>query len=357
MADQEHVERLLTGVLGWNRWWLENPGMRPDLREADLQEADLRRANLQGANLQGANLQGAYLSGAYLSGAYLRNANLQGADLLRIDLTGADLRWAKLQGADLSRASLSRADFEGANLEGANLEGAKLQSTKLQGSKLQDANLSQARISYTVFGAIDFRGVQGLANVIHEGPSTIGLDTIERSQGHIPESFLRGCGVSDRLIDYIPSLTTQPIQFYSCFISYTSKDEALAQRLYADLQAAGVRCWYAPEKLKIGDSIIAEIDQAIRLHEKLLIILSESSVASAWVEREVRAAQARELREHRPVLFPIRLDAAVERSTAGWAAELWEQRKIGDFCAWHDYAAYQQSFARLLRDLQATPDR
>lgn len=201
--------------------------------------------------------------------------------------------------------------------------------------------------------AVDLRDVVGLDTVVHYGPSSLGLDTIELSQGQIPDIFLRGCGVSDRLIEYLPSLTTQAIQYYSTFISYSSTDEALAKRLHADLQAAGVRCWYAPEKLKIGDSMLAEIDQAIRLHEKLLIILSESSLASSWVEREVRAAQARELREKRRVLFPIRIDGAVQQSDQGWAMELWEQRKIGDFCGWQDYPTYQAAFQRVLRDLTA----
>lgn len=157
------------------------------------------------------------------------------------------------------------------------------------------------------------------------------------------------------MIEYAHALVAaeRPIDYYSCFISYSSADEALAKRLHADLQAAGVRCWFAPEDLKIGDSIFEGIDQAIRLHEKLLIILSEASMGSRWVQHEVRAAQARELREGRTVLFPVRIDAAVQQSAAGWAAELWEQRHIGDFCAWKEHDAYQAAFARLLRDLKA----
>jgi hypothetical protein len=32
---------------------------------------------------------------------------------------------------------------------------------------------------------------QGLETIIHDGPSTIGTDTISRSEGDIPEVFLR----------------------------------------------------------------------------------------------------------------------------------------------------------------------
>ena len=86
------------------------------------------------------------------------------------------------------------------------------------------------------------------------------------------------------------SLVGKPINYYSCFISYSSKDDAFARRLYADLQSHNVRCWFAPEDLKWGERIRTGIDKAIRLHDKLLLILSKSSVASGWVEREVKTA-------------------------------------------------------------------
>ena len=105
----------------------------------------------------------------------------------------------------------------------------------------------------------------------------------------------------------IPALVTamQPIQFYSCFISYSSKDQGFADRLYADLQNKGVRCWFAPEDLKIGDRFRDRIDESIRLHDKLLLILSENSVSSQWVGDEVEAAFERE--QGRPGLssFPF----------------------------------------------------
>ena len=86
------------------------------------------------------------------------------------------------------------------------------------------------------------------------------------------------------MINYLPSLLNQPIQFYSCFISYSSKDQEFADRLHADLQNKGVRCWFAPHDMPIGAKIIDAIDEAIRLRDKVLLILSEHSVSSDWVE-------------------------------------------------------------------------
>jgi hypothetical protein len=162
-------------------------------------------------------------------------------------------------------------------------------------------------------------------------------------------------GLPDRLIDYLPSLLEEAIQFYSCFISYSSKDEAFAERLYADLQNKGVRCWFAPEDMKIGDKFRQRIEEAIHVHERLLLILSENSVSSEWVEKEVETAFEKEQREKRTVLFPIRLDDAVIESHTGWSADLRRTRHIGDFRQWKDHDAYQQAFKRVLRDLKQKP--
>ena len=45
----------------------------------------------------------------------------------------------------------------------------------------------------------------------------------------------------------------QPIQLFKPFISYSSSDNDFAHRLYDDLQGRDVRCWFAPEDMKIGD--------------------------------------------------------------------------------------------------------
>jgi hypothetical protein len=198
---------------------------------------------------------------------------------------------------DLIDASLYRADLAGdgatgVNLYKANLRDANLIGANLQGANLRDANLLGAKLGFTVLGNVNLTGARGLASCQHLGPSTIDYQTVAKSWP-LPISFLRGCGLPDSLIDYIPSLLNQPLQFYSCFISYSTKDQDFADRLYADLQNKGVRCWFAPQDLKIGDPFRQRIDEAIRIHEKLLVILSEHSVRSDWVREEVESCLER----------------------------------------------------------------
>lgn len=378
MANSEHLKILKQSVEAWNNWRNENDAIKPDLSEAYLFRADLRRANLSGtelkriylshADLGGADLRRANLSDADLHGANLTRANLRRALLSRADFsqanfTGSDLRRADLIFAYLGRANLTGADLRGANLNvvylcdanlsNADLSWAMLNWTNLNGANLTRANLKKARLNRTVFSANDLRNTFGLEDVIHSGPSSIGIDTIYMSEGKIPEVFLRGAGIPENFIQYMGSLTGKAFEFYSCFISYSNKDCEFAERLYADLQKEGVRCWFAPEDMKTGDKIRQRIDESIKSYEKLLLILSKESIKSKWVEKEVETAFEKET-DDRIVLFPIRLDNAVMEANQAWAADIRRTRHIGDFTKWKNHDAYKKTFDRLLRDLKAS---
>jgi hypothetical protein len=334
VANEQHLRILNQGTDAWNRWRRENPEILPDLSRADLSGADLGWANLSRADLRRANLSGAHLNGADLIGADLREANLSKADL-----SEACLIEANLIGADLSKADLSGADLRLANLGWANLSGAYL---------------SGALIGWIVFASVDLRGVNGLDKVHHIGPSTIGIDTIYLSQGEIPEVFLRGAGVPDDFIKYMRSLTGKALQFYSCFISYSDKDRDFVERLYADLQSNGVRTWYFPEDAKWGESVWGEIDRAIKIYDKIVVVCSRNSLQSGPVLREIERALQREDRENnKNILFPITIDDYVFNEWKHARRDDVVSRVAGIFKDWRDPSSYQKAFRKLLKGLQA----
>jgi TIR domain len=92
-------------------------------------------------------------------------------------------------------------------------------------------------------------------------------------------------------------------------------------------------------------------EEAIHLHEKLLLILSKDAVNSSWVQQEVETALYKEVTSGQEILFSIRLDNTVLESNTLWARRL-RQRHIGDFTGWQDDATYQQAFTALLRHLK-----
>ena len=404
MANQEQLEILKQGVEVWNKWRDENSDIAIDLREANLAETNLWGADLKEANLSQANLLKAKLSFTKLSGANLNGANLNFANLMRADLNNAllsraslmeaylwaadfrnadlnkaDLRQAELSKADVRRANLAKADLRHANLSQgdfreANFTGALLVGANLSGAKLTEAQFHETRLGETVLVNIDLSNTYGLANAVHNFPSSIGMDTIHLSKGTLPIRFLQGCGLSDLDIEYSklanPDLDPEQatditykihqlyigsgIHYYSCFISYSSKDHEFAQRLHDDLQNNGVRCWFDREDIKIGEKIRPTIDRQIRLRDKLLVILSENSINSEYVGDEVEAALEEENKSRRLVLFPIRLDDTVMDTRDDWAAKIKRRRHIGDFSDWKNKNSYQKAFETLLRDLKAT---
>ena len=316
MANTEHLAILKQGVEAWNRWRDEHPDIRPDLTQAYLRDASLVGVNMQGAVLRS---------------VVLRLAELGGADLSDTDLNDADLCTANLEGATL----------RGADLGGANLCGANLRQADLEGSLLWD----------TAFGNVDLTGAKGLSACDHWGRSILDDSSLTRS-GPLPIEFLRGCGLSDEFIELAPVLRGNILQFYSCFISYSHNDEDFAKRLRADLQDNGVRCWFAPEDLRIGERTRRVIFDEIRVRDKLLLIFSRNSVESEWVGDEVEAALEEEKRRGQDVLFPVRIDDSVMKTDSDWAAKIRRTRHIGDFCNRETHTDYQKAFDRLLRDLK-----
>lgn len=333
MANREHVRRLMKGAKAWNAWRSKND-IVPDFSGEHLLEIELSGANLTNADL---------------SQTFLGEANLERANLVDANLVGASLSATKLANANLAGANLYLAHLDETILIGANLSGAELILTTFYQTDLNRADLSKAEIFGCSFVDVDLSVVIGLDTCRHNGSSSLDYLTIQKSSP-LPLAFLRGVGLPDGLIEYLPSLLNQPIQHYSCFISFSTLDQDFANRLHSDLQNQGVRCWFAPHDMPIGRKIWDEIDAAIRVRDRVLLILSEHSIKSDWVEDEVTKAFEEERKRGKTVLFPIRLDDVVMDTNEAWAAKL-RARHIGDFTRWKEHDEYQKSFARVLRDL------
>ncbi len=92
------------------------------------------------------------------------------------------------------------------------------------------------------------------------------------------------------------------------FLSHSSKDKAFVSRLATDLKSRGVPVWFDQWELKIGDSLTEMIEKGIDASGWLAVVLSKGSASSNWVQKELRAAQARELRDRNVFVLPIVID-------------------------------------------------
>lgn len=342
MANAEQLAILRQGVEVWNRWKHENADIDIDLSKSDLSHLNLRFADL---------------SSAWLRQTLLGDVNLSGANLSGANLSEAHLIKANLSAADLAGANLSKANFTWADLRGANLIGSKF---------------SEAVVSSTIFGESDLSKAIGLEDIHHDGPSSISIDIFVLSKGKIPDVFLRGCGLSDWEIEetklYNPDLSNeeidkilyrihdlranQALQISPLFISYSHADSQFVDKIGDSLTKKGVRYWRDIHDMKSG-KMEKQIDRAIRQSPTVLLVLSENSLSSDWVEHEVRTARELEKEMGRDVLCPVALDDRWKSSP--WPKRIMEQimeYNILDFSAWEDDSQFEGVFHRLIDGLE-----
>jgi hypothetical protein len=90
---------------------------------------------------------------------------------------------------------------------------------------------------------------------------------------------------------------------YDVFVSYSTKDKAVADAVVFALEKKGIRCWYAPRDIKAGDSWGETIIEAISRCKLMLLIFSGNSNQSKRVLEEVYYAISEE-----KTLIPFRIE-------------------------------------------------
>jgi TIR domain-containing protein/pentapeptide repeat protein len=357
MTRKRAIELLRSGLNGIKEWnhWRKSTAPAMDIV---LSDSNLSKANLPGANLVVADLSGSDLSQANLSDADLFGANLSGANLHKADLSGTNMLLANLTDADISHADVSH---------------TVLGQAVLFNCDLRNSNFSNAHLRKTTIANCDLSNTIGLEDIVHSGPSSIGIDTIIQSEGQIPEIFLRGCGVPSWMVvvakladpkmsagrisdilstDVFAARTAGPLYFGGCFISYSHANAPAVDQLYEALQEEGLSTWLDRHDMDAGP-MERQVFDAIRVNDVVLLVLSEASLQSDWVWNEINAARTKEKEQTRHVLCPIALDDSWQSPRVDKERHMiyLRDRNILDFSDW-DGKRSAEPFQKLLRGLK-----
>ncbi len=127
----------------------------------------------------------------------------------------------------------------------------------------------------------------------------------------------------------------------SAFLSYSHEDKAFARRLAADLRRNGHIVWIDEGEIKVGDSLIEKIRDGIDRVDYVIALISNASINSPWVKKELDIASNREMEQGRVVVLPAILD---DVDLPGFL----KGKMYSDFC---DKANYQSSLSSILQSL------
>jgi hypothetical protein len=92
------------------------------------------------------------------------------------------------------------------------------------------------------------------------------------------------------------------------FVCHASEDKKAALELGSYLSSRGVEVWLDDWEIRVGDSIVAKINEGLEAASHLALLLSANSVNKPWVKREFSSALMRQLRNSSVSVLPIRLD-------------------------------------------------
>jgi len=234
----------------------------------------------------------------------------------------------------------------------------------------------------TFSGGIDLSVAVGLEDCRFAGPSGISHDTMTASRGQIPDLFLKGCGlqaweilsakiydpalspgeIADLQAEIFRLRTQGPLYIGGVFISYSHADREAVEKLYERLRREKITVWLDRHDLVAGP-LQRQIVRGIRMMDAVVLVLSEASVNSDWVDDEVRAARLKEKEESRDVLCPIALDdkwekkagvarslADMEEADAHWAHLA--KKNVLDFSEWQSDNIFEPQFQKLHKGLK-----
>ncbi len=102
--------------------------------------------------------------------------------------------------------------------------------------------------------------------------------------------------------------STEQLSEPKVFISHSSADKQFVRKLVDDLKIQNIPVWFDESDILVGDSIVQKINTALSESDYLIVVLSRTSVESAWVKNELDYALMEEKSKDSIVILPVKID-------------------------------------------------
>ena len=118
-----------------------------------------------------------------------------------------------------------------------------------------------------------------------------------------PDTRLR-----DALAPFLDGFRRLDTPAVHAFICHACEDKTAARELALDMKRLGADVWFDEWEIRVGDSIVQKVDQALGAVSHLIVLLSEKSISKPWVKKELSSALIRQLSQKSIAVLPVRLD-------------------------------------------------
>lgn len=126
------------------------------------------------------------------------------------------------------------------------------------------------------------------------------------------------------------------------FLSHSSKDKEFVRRLAKSLRSLGIAPWFDEVEIKPGDSLFGKIGEGLASSDYLFAVMSANSIASRWVDEELRSMMNVQLKSGQVRVIPIKIDDA----EMPWFLT---EKKYVDFRGWQLDGSYRHAFDGLVQ--------
>jgi uncharacterized protein YjbI with pentapeptide repeats len=328
-----------------------------DFQSAVFTRCTLMFAQFQGCDFFGATFKECLIASCYFHESFFGAARFENCTIIHSVLDGS---------------VMFSADFRATNLDGFTFNGVEA-ATKKQIASMTDSGALPITESSQMKNAVD---AACLANTIAmlqvRRQSSVDLQTVRFDNGeHYSDYAARRLSTLASLEDFLRQ-TTLPaaetdrfLRDYKnaadvpgVFISYSFKDTAFVEMLQKRIGALGIPVWFAPQKMQGGNTIADQLHQGLREADILILVLSNHSLRSEWVFKEIREFYRHAQTDTRREFYPIRVDDApvedfslIDERTGHDIGDFLRSLSIRDFLHWQDPAQFSMSFDQLANDL------